>query len=61
MATSKNSWYILVIISLTLVQPKVDSRLLSPVAVDLRVVVMWDTDMTDVELHVEYVSSKVTS
>jgi len=31
----------------------IDNRLLSPVGVDLRVVILWDTDMTDVELHVE--------
>jgi len=30
----------------------VDSRLLCPIVVDLRVMVVWDTDMTDVELHV---------
>eukprot|EP01126_Amoeba_proteus_P024524 TRINITY_DN24697_c0_g1_i1.p1 TRINITY_DN24697_c0_g1~~TRINITY_DN24697_c0_g1_i1.p1 ORF type:complete len:756 (-),score=204.11 TRINITY_DN24697_c0_g1_i1:45-2312(-) len=31
----------------------VDNRFLLPVRIDLRVVVFWDTDMTDVELHVE--------
>jgi len=30
----------------------VDGRLLAPLLVDLRVLVLWDTDMTDVELHV---------
>jgi len=30
----------------------VDGRLLAPVMVDLRVLLVWDTDMTDVELHV---------
>eukprot|EP01124_Arcella_intermedia_P021407 TRINITY_DN2998_c0_g1_i4.p1 TRINITY_DN2998_c0_g1~~TRINITY_DN2998_c0_g1_i4.p1 ORF type:complete len:2001 (-),score=648.20 TRINITY_DN2998_c0_g1_i4:83-6085(-) len=29
-----------------------DTRLVAPVSVDLRVCVMWDTDMTDVELEV---------
>jgi len=31
----------------------IDHRLLSAISVELRVVVVWDTDMTDVELHVE--------
>jgi len=30
----------------------VDGRLLAPMMVDMRVLVLWDTDMTDVELHV---------
>jgi len=31
---------------------EVDSRFISPVQVDLRITIVWDTDMTDVELHV---------
>jgi len=31
----------------------VDGRLLAPIELDLRVVAVWDTDMTDVELMVE--------
>jgi len=34
------------------VSPLIDARLLSPIYVDLRVVLIWDTDMTDLELHV---------
>jgi len=33
-------------------KPLVDERLLSPIVIDLRVVLIWDTDMTDVELHI---------
>jgi len=29
-----------------------DSRIIAPITVDLRVLIIWDTDMTDVELHV---------
>eukprot|EP01124_Arcella_intermedia_P035783 TRINITY_DN9213_c0_g1_i15.p1 TRINITY_DN9213_c0_g1~~TRINITY_DN9213_c0_g1_i15.p1 ORF type:complete len:760 (-),score=213.36 TRINITY_DN9213_c0_g1_i15:918-2963(-) len=32
--------------------PMCDVRIFSPVAVDLRICIMWDTDMTDVELEV---------
>lgn len=31
-----------------------DGRLLSSVAIDVRVLLVWDTDMTDVELEVMY-------
>jgi uncharacterized protein YfaP (DUF2135 family) len=38
-----------------------DGRLLSPVAIDLRVLLVWDTDMTDVELEVMYDGRSVFS
>jgi len=35
-----------------------DARFLSPINVDLRVFIMWDTDMTDVELEITEPSGK---
>ena len=39
---------------LIVTQGEVDLRLTSPIHVDVRVAIMWDTDMTDVELCVKY-------
>jgi hypothetical protein len=46
------------ITSFRILQMSVDKRLLGPIDVDLRVCIQWDTDMTDVELHVTYVFEK---